>query len=156
VRALLGDTPLRLGRCVASLRPGGAGWRALDEDGALLAEAPAVVLAGGHQSQRLLQDLALDLALPLTRQRGQISHLAQASPLPALPLAGAGYALADGAGGLWCGATSQDGDDDPALRPADQRRNLEQWAELARLPEVPEAALSGRVGWRLLAPDRLP
>ncbi|MCU7369827.1 FAD-dependent 5-carboxymethylaminomethyl-2-thiouridine(34) oxidoreductase MnmC [Paucibacter sp. O1-1] len=156
VRALLGDTPLRLGRRIASLRPGGAGWRALDEDGALLAEAPAVVLAGGHLSLRLLQDLAPDLALPLTRQRGQISHLAQATPLPALPLAGAGYALADGAGGLWCGATSQDEDDDPALRPADQRRNLEQWAELARLPEVPEAALSGRVGWRLLAPDRLP
>lgn len=156
VRALLGDTPLRLGRRVASLRTGGAGWRALDEDGTLLAEAPAVVLAGGHLSPHLLQDLAPDLALPLARQRGQISHLAPASPLPALPLAGAGYALADGGGGLWCGATSQDEDMDPTLRPADQRRNLEQWAELARLPGVPEAALSGRVGWRLLAPDRLP
>ncbi len=49
-------------------------------------------------------------------QRGQISHLPEAPWCPARPVAGEGYAIADGMGGLWCGATTQDADPDPKLR----------------------------------------
>jgi tRNA 5-methylaminomethyl-2-thiouridine biosynthesis bifunctional protein len=139
---------------VAGLRAGGVGWQALDGQGRILAEAPALVLAGGHAGLPLLQGLMPDL--PLMSLRGQLSHLSQASPLPHLPVAGAGYALADGQGGLWCGATVQAEDADPRLRDSDQDSNLSQWAELAGLPQPPRAPLAGRVGWRLVTPDRLP
>jgi len=157
VRAMLDASraELRLGSPVARLRPDpGGGWQALDTEGRLLARAEAVVLACGHRSQALLEEL--QPGLPLLRQRGQLSHLVRSELLPHLPLAGAGYALADGRGGLWCGATSQDEDMEPALRAADQQQNLAQWAQLAGLPAAPQAPLAGRVGWRLLAPDRLP
>jgi tRNA 5-methylaminomethyl-2-thiouridine biosynthesis bifunctional protein len=156
VQALLGPARLRLGCGVARLRYRDGLWQAWAGDGTLLGEAPAVVLACGHQSPMLLQDLAPSLPLPLLRQRGQLSHLTTAAVRPRLPLAGAGYALADEADGLWCGATHQDEDMDPTLRASDQQQNLAQWAALARLPAVPEAPLAGRVAWRLLAPDRLP
>ncbi|MEH0165370.1 FAD-dependent 5-carboxymethylaminomethyl-2-thiouridine(34) oxidoreductase MnmC [Roseateles microcysteis] len=155
VRALLADTPVRTHCTVARVAlEEQRGWQAFDADGRLLGEAPALVLAGGHAALPLLQDLAP--GLPLSRQRGQLSHLPEASPLPQLPVAGAGYALADGRGGVFCGATTQDEDPDPALRQADQDQNLAQWAALAGLAERPRTALAGRVGWRLLAPDRLP
>eukprot|EP01034_Spumella_vulgaris_P008170 gene8170-10393_t len=155
VRALLADTPVRTHCTVARVAlDEQRGWQAFDADGRLLGEAPALVLAGGHAALPLLQDLAP--GLPLSRQRGQLSHLPEASPLPQLPVAGAGYALADGRGGVFCGATTQDEDPDPALRQADQDQNLAQWAALAGLAERPRTALAGRVGWRLLAPDRLP
>ncbi len=155
VRALLADTPLLMGRSVARLaRSESEGWQAFDDQGRLLGQAQAVVLAGGHAALPLLQDLAP--GLPLVRQRGQLSLLAEAVPLPLMPVAGAGYALADGRGGLICGATSQDEDPDPTLRQADQDHNLAHWAALAGLPHAPQAPLSGRVGWRLLAADRLP
>lgn len=155
VRALLADTPVRLSNPVARIARSEAGdWQAFDAQDQLLAQAPALVLAGGHAALPLLQSLAPDL--PLTRQRGQLTHLPHAKPLPRMPVAGAGYALADGEGGIYCGATSQDEDLDPALRKADQAQNLQQWAALAGLADVPQAPLAGRVGWRLLSPDRLP
>lgn len=147
---------LRLGQGVARLARVGDSWQALDGEGRLLAEAQALVLAGGHRSLELLQPLQPGADWPLWRQRGQLSALARATPLPSLPLAGAGYALADGRGGLWCGATAQDEDMEPDLREADHQQNLAQWAALAGLSEPPRAPLAGRVGWRLLAPDRLP
>ena len=73
-----------------------------------------------------------------------------------VPVAGDGYAIADGQGGAWCGATAQDGDLDPGLREADQHDNLQRYARLAGLSEPPQAPLAGRVAWRLVAPDRLP
>lgn len=155
VQALLGNTPMRTGCSVARLARTEAGqWQAFDASGQLLAQAPALVLAGGDAALPLLQDLTPDL--PLVRQRGQLSHVPSASPLPLMPVAGAGYALSDGHGGVLCGATAQDDDPDPALRQVDQDQNLAQWAALAGLVRPPEAALAGRVSWRLLTPDRLP
>lgn len=143
---------LRLAAPVAALREGDAGWEVLDAGGAVIAAAPLVVLAGGHGQLPLLSELAAGLVV----QRGQLSHLPQAPWCPALPIAGEGYAIADGRGGAWCGATTQDGDLDPTLRAADQADNLARYARLAGLARVPEAPLAGRVGWRLIAPDRLP
>lgn len=143
---------LRLGCAVAALRETADGWQLLDAGGGVIDGAPLVVLAGGHAQLPLLGDLADGLVV----QRGQISHLADAPWRPALPIAGEGYAIADGHVGLWCGATAQDGDLDPALREADQADNLARYARLAGRTEPPRGALAGRVGWRLIAPDRLP
>jgi len=146
----------RFGCRVASLRREADQWQALDDAGVALAEAPLIILAGGHEGQRLLQDLAPDLpqGLPLLRQRGQLSHLS-ATAGPRLPVAGLGYAVADRAGGLWVGATSDDEDMEPQLRACDQQKNLEQWARLSGTA-MQEHPLAGRVGWRLATPDRLP
>ncbi|XHS76999.1 FAD-dependent 5-carboxymethylaminomethyl-2-thiouridine(34) oxidoreductase MnmC [Burkholderiaceae bacterium UC74_6] len=139
---------------VASVQRSGEDWQLLDATGQQIAQAPLVVLACGHEGQTLLQQWMPEL--PLLCQRGQLSHLVQAQPRPRLPVAGLGYAMDDGAGGLWCGATNQEGDPDPALRAADHASNLAQWAALAGLKAVPETAPAGRVAWRLATPDRLP
>ncbi|MEJ6000468.1 FAD-dependent 5-carboxymethylaminomethyl-2-thiouridine(34) oxidoreductase MnmC [Paucibacter soli] len=161
VRAWLADTPVRYGVQVAALRRTAAGWLALDAQGHCLAEAEAVVLALGHASAPLLCSLAAQQPWPLTPQRGQLSMLPALPGLrvPLLPVAGSGYAIGDGQGGLWCGATAQDGDEDGRLRPADHAHNLQQYEQLSGLP-LPAAAWQlppqGRVGWRLTTPDRLP
>jgi tRNA 5-methylaminomethyl-2-thiouridine biosynthesis bifunctional protein len=143
---------LRLGCSVAALREKDGGWELLDAAGGVVAAAPLVVLAGGHGQLPLLGEAGAGLVV----QRGQLTHLPHAPWCPALPIAGDGYAIADGRGGLWCGATAQDGDADPALREADQADNLARYARLAGLAAPPEAPLAGRVAWRLIAPDRLP
>ena len=89
-------------------------------------------------------------------QRGQLSHLDGIQHLPRLPIAGLGYGLSDQAGGLWCGATSQDDDMDPQLREADQALNIAQWSRLSGAEVTASHPLSGRVAWRLSTPDRLP
>lgn len=154
VQAMLDASQARfLHASVAGLRRHAEGWQLLDAGGAVIAEAPLLVLAGGHEGQVLLQDLAPEI--PLARQRGQLSHLSPAAA-PRLPVAGLGYAMADGEGGLWCGATSQDGDMDPTLRADDHAANLAQWAKLAQLDTIPSTPPAGRVAWRLAAPDKLP
>lgn len=155
VQALLNAAKARLLHAsVATLRRSGQDWQMLDAEGLPIAQAPIVVLAGGHEGQAVLRQWMPEL--PLLCQRGQLSHLAQAAPRPRLPVAGLGYAMDDGSGGLWCGATSQEGDPDPRLRAADHAANLAQWAALAGLSEVPATPPVGRVAWRLATPDRLP
>jgi tRNA 5-methylaminomethyl-2-thiouridine biosynthesis bifunctional protein len=124
----------------------------LDAAGEVVAEADVIVLAAARDTLRLLGGPAW----PLADVRGQVTRLpAGAVPAPSLPVAGAGYAIALPGGGLLCGATSQPGDTDPVLRDHDHRHNLERLARL--LNTVPDAVpLDGRVGWRLLADDRLP
>lgn len=146
---------VRLSCAVDDLRCVDGRWQALDAAGRMLAEADAVVLAGGHEGQVLLTKLAGTALPPLVQQRGQLTHLAPAAG-PRLPVAGAGYALSDGGDGVWCGATTDDGDMEPALRAADQSANLAQWAALSGRAIPQDAPLAGRVGWRLIAPDRLP
>lgn len=162
-RALLGDTALLTERPLAALRRLGERWQALDAQGRVIDQASALVLAGGHESLALLDGIAHRGRLPLQRQRGQISHLPaplvrqQGWPVPRLPVAGAGYAIADGLGGLWCGATAQDDDLDPCLRTSDHGLNLAQYRSLAGMPaSTLELPPSGRVGWRMTSPDRLP
>jgi len=143
---------LKLDTRVAGMQATAAGWRLLDARGRPIDEAPLVVLAGGHTQLPLLGELAGELIV----QRGQLTHLPAAPWCPAVPIAGEGYAIADGRGGLWCGATTQDGDLEAELREADQADNLARYARLAGLATPPEAPLAGRVAWRLIAPDRLP
>ncbi|HEY4082165.1 MAG TPA: FAD-dependent 5-carboxymethylaminomethyl-2-thiouridine(34) oxidoreductase MnmC [Burkholderiaceae bacterium] len=148
VQALLSVAQTRYDCVVAALRREGDQWLALDAQGAVLAQAEAVVLAGGHEAAKLLP------ALPLVRQRGQLTHAPGRGPR--LPTAGLGYAIGDGAEGFWCGATSHDEDMEPQLQAEDQTRNLEQWRQLADRTLPDGLPLAGRVAWRLSTPDRLP
>ena len=161
VAALLASAAakLLLNQPITSLQRRGNQWQARAADGRLIAQAPLVVLAGGVEGFGLLHDLAPDLATLLRRTRGQLSHLNQTVPRPRLPVAGLGYAIADQAGGLWFGATSQDeamqAALDDTLRAEDHQRNLQQWGRLAHITP-PSTVQGGRVARRLAAPDRLP
>lgn len=145
-------------------------WQVLDASGACVAQAPSLVLANAHQAGRLLNTLPPAQAvapLPLSRVRGQISALHQASPdfhqvtLPRLPVAGSGYALPLNRQDLLCGATTQHHDEDPAVRHTDHLHNLRQAQRLGAWQGATEdgplpAGLTGRTGWRAITPDRLP
>ncbi|MFG6466492.1 FAD-dependent 5-carboxymethylaminomethyl-2-thiouridine(34) oxidoreductase MnmC [Roseateles sp. BYS87W] len=160
VQALLNASgaTLRLNAAVAQVQREGDVWQLRGPGGDVVAQAPLLVLAGGHGQLSLLADLAPTAGWTehLTVQRGQLTHLAAAPWCPATPLAGDGYVIADGHGGVWCGATTEDGDADPHLRAECQHTNLTRYARLAGLAQPPEGPLVGRVGWRLLTPDRLP
>jgi len=145
----------RYGAAVQALQPTPTGWRLLDANGLVLAEVDAVVLCNAAEAQRLAS-----ADWPLQQARGQTTLLPAglpAAPTLPRPLADAGYVLPLADGRLLCGATSQRNDADPTLRLADHQHNL---ATLARLtgwsPAVDAHQLDGRVGWRLLASDRLP
>jgi tRNA 5-methylaminomethyl-2-thiouridine biosynthesis bifunctional protein len=112
------------------------------------------VLANAADAMRLA-----GAAWPLQASRGQATlldaHL-PGLPRPARPVAGAGYALTLPDGRVLCGATSQVGDAEPALREADQAHNLAQFQTLGGWAPPPGLPLAGRVGWRVSADDRLP
>ena len=145
----------RWGSTVQALQPVPAGWRLLDGGGQVLAEVDAVVLCNAADARRLA-----GADWPVHLVRGQTTllppGLAGAPALPR-PLADGGYVLPLQDGRLLCGATTQRDDADPVLRQADHQHNL---ATLQRLtgwsPAVDASQLDGRVGWRLLADDRLP
>jgi tRNA 5-methylaminomethyl-2-thiouridine biosynthesis bifunctional protein len=156
-RALLDASGPRLRtlfmRDAAHLRRSGNLWQAVARDGALIAEAPVVVIANGtygnsfHQTQYL----------PLAAVRGQVTHIPAAS-LPGLPMVLCGEAyLTRAADGICSVGASYDFDDDPLPRSTSQRENLERLARMlphaAGLGELP---LAGRVGFRCVTPDRLP
>jgi len=141
-----------IGRCAE-------GWQAQDATGAVLAQAPLLVLCNAAGAQRLLQSAEPTSdasAWPLRHSRGQVTHWAeQGTPPLRLPVAGDGYALPL-PGAVLCGATRQDGDADPAVRESDHRHNLARLQRLTGLQPPDGAALQGRVGWRLHSDDRLP
>ncbi len=161
-------------------RPAGA-WRLFDETGLLLAEVDAVVFANAGEAAALWSRAsgaggAADgrWIAPLTLTRGQVSIVEAGTPglrPPALPIAGAGYAIGLANGAVLCGSTTSAADADPSPRLADHAHNLRQLAAITGSifsadgapPGEPEAAallaqgrLRGRVGWRATAVDRLP
>jgi tRNA 5-methylaminomethyl-2-thiouridine biosynthesis bifunctional protein len=154
-------------------------WRLLDADGRALAEADAVVFANAVQAPRLWSRAtgAVPAAgeawiAPLARLRGQVSIVAAGTPglrAPALPIAGAGYAIALPDGAVVCGSTSTEGDEEPDERLADHAHNLRQLMAITGStladggPDRSTASalaaqgrLRGRVGWRATSADRLP
>lgn len=145
----------RFNQRVDALRHIDGQWQALNAHGMVLAQAPHLVLANGHDAQRLL---GLDW-LPLRAARGQVSHLpsTQFAPL-ATVVCGSGYLTPaiDGAHAL--GASFVVEDESQELRPAEHAENL---AKLDKM--LPGAAqgldatqLGGRVSQRPISPDRLP
>jgi len=166
-RAMLEDAgaEFRAAQAVEALERRAGCWQALDAAGAVLAEAPVLVLANGIEASRLLghTPAAAGLALPLRPVRGQISSLAAgpALPAPRVPVAGGGYVLPPVDGHLLFGATQQHDDPETALREADHQHNLAQLVRLAGAEAAHAEAWgalpwSGRVGWRAVTPDRLP
>ena len=147
---------LRTSAAVQSLQRVGSQWQLLDAAGRVLAQSALVVLCNAEQVTRLLRPWGADV-WPLTQARGQVTHwpLDTATALR-LPVAGEGYALPL-PNGLLCGATRQEADSDPALRPADHWHNVERLRRLTGLtPPDDAAAWLGWVGWRLHSDDRLP
>ncbi|HWR77774.1 MAG TPA: bifunctional tRNA (5-methylaminomethyl-2-thiouridine)(34)-methyltransferase MnmD/FAD-dependent 5-carboxymethylaminomethyl-2-thiouridine(34) oxidoreductase MnmC [Thiobacillus sp.] len=145
---------LRTGCAVARVQAVAAGWRVLDRDGAVLAEAAAVVLANARDALNLVSDQAW----PLNTVRGQITQL----PPGCLPqiqrvIAREGY-VAPGAGQLLVGATYEHDDDDTAPRTASDLANLARLEAI--LPgageHLADGAVSGRASLRATLPDRLP
>ncbi|MHB1186634.1 bifunctional tRNA (5-methylaminomethyl-2-thiouridine)(34)-methyltransferase MnmC2/FAD-dependent 5-carboxymethylaminomethyl-2-thiouridine(34) oxidoreductase MnmC1 [Thiobacillus sp.] len=145
---------LKTGCAVARVQAAARGWQVLGDDGAVLAEADAVVLANARDVLRLVPDQTW----PLNTVRGQITQLPPGS-LPDIRrvIAREGY-VAPGAGQLLVGATYEHDDDDTMSRTASDRANL------ARLEAIlPGAgshlaadAVSGRASLRATLPDRLP
>lgn len=128
-------------------------WLARGEDGSIVAQAPTVVVANGVGARSLAQSADL----PLSSLRGQVTHLDGAS-LPALPLVLCREAyLTPAAGGIACAGATYDLDGDPMLRAASQQENIDRLRSLVSDPEAAQGApLAGRVGFRCVAPDRLP
>lgn len=142
-------------RAVHRLEREGRTWRALDEEGRVVAEAASVVLANAADAKRLLPDARL----MLSTVRGQLTYLPP-SPERALRaiVSGTGYAVPLADGGQLIGATYQHDDADPSVRAADHRDNLAR-AE-AMLPGFTRGlhpmALGGWTGFRTTVSDRLP
>jgi tRNA 5-methylaminomethyl-2-thiouridine biosynthesis bifunctional protein len=101
--------------------------------------------------------MALTADLPLQALRGQVTHLAPADA-PQLPLVLCREAyLTPSAQGITCAGATYDLDDDPALRSSSQEENVMRLRALVSDPHAAEGApLAGRVGFRCVAPDRLP
>ncbi len=141
-------------------------WHALRRDGSRVASAPVVVLANALGAQDLVRGLSgrSEPPWPLRAVRGQLSWLDsdRAPPAPRLPVAGTGYLLPSHGGRVAFGATSDDDDLDPHVRPGDHQRNLARVAALSSAWQVDplrllgDGALGGRTAWRCVAADRLP
>lgn len=165
VRAWLAEPGVRWrgGHHVAALQQAASGWQALDAQGAVLGQAPVLVVAAALGSAALLPG-----ALPLHAVRGQVSRGAARPglPWPATPVNGQGHLLPavpldDGLAWL-CGATYGRGETATDLRAADQTANLDRLYRLA--PDLAEALhgdfATGRVqawaGVRCASADRRP
>ncbi len=164
-----GRAALRTGCSVESLMRGSGRWQLRDAGGALLAESEVVVLANAGDALRLLRPwlpisqpaVSESEIWPLLKVRGQISTIESAviggATLPRIPITGAGYVLPDVGGLAIFGASSQVGDDDPAVRDSDHQHNLAQLSRLTGVPHLLDVSrLGGRTGWRWTTDDRLP
>jgi tRNA 5-methylaminomethyl-2-thiouridine biosynthesis bifunctional protein len=142
----------RFGAGNVTLERVGEEWEVRGADGTI-ARAATVVLAGGAASTQIAQASRL----PLSALRGQVTHL-DAATLPQLPfvLCREAY-LTPAANGIACAGATYDLDDDPCLRASSQQENLERLRALVSNPAAGQGApLRGRVGFRCVAPDRLP
>jgi tRNA 5-methylaminomethyl-2-thiouridine biosynthesis bifunctional protein len=143
----------RFGTGSVTLEHQGGEWRVLDANGVPVAQAPVLILANGTGATALPQASNL----PLAAVRGQVTHLA-ADAVPGLPfvLCREAYQTPAANGVVSAGAT-YDADGDPGLRWSSQLDNLERMRALRADPGLGlDAPLRGRVGFRCVAPDRLP
>ncbi|HEY4316812.1 MAG TPA: FAD-dependent 5-carboxymethylaminomethyl-2-thiouridine(34) oxidoreductase MnmC [Herbaspirillum sp.] len=134
------------------LREDGA-WRALDAAGAVIAQAPVLILANGMQATAFAQVAHL----PLSAIRGQVTYLpAQAADVPFV-VCGDAYLTPVAANGIASLGATYDQDADPALRLESQRQNIGHLRQMLPDWTPPDSALlDGRVGFRCVSADRLP
>jgi tRNA 5-methylaminomethyl-2-thiouridine biosynthesis bifunctional protein len=128
-------------------------WHALAADGGVIASAPVLILANSSDATRLAP-----LSQSLARVRGQVTYVpAEALDGPRAVITGGGHVLPAIDGVVVTGST-YDRDDDPAPQIRGHEANLMRLANLlpdARLA-LDAAKLAGVVGFRAVAPDRLP
>lgn len=155
IAAMLGACGNRLQRHVdvgvVSLQRQGEIWIVQDAAGAAIANAATVIVASGAGA------IAQTAGLPLERVRGQVTHLAAAAvPELGYVLCREAY-LTPAAAGLRSAGATYDSDADPALRQSSQAHNLDKMRSMLADPGLAlDAPLAGRVGFRAVAPDRLP
>ncbi|MBA1262499.1 bifunctional tRNA (5-methylaminomethyl-2-thiouridine)(34)-methyltransferase MnmD/FAD-dependent 5-carboxymethylaminomethyl-2-thiouridine(34) oxidoreductase MnmC [Stutzerimonas stutzeri] len=151
---------VRTHRHPVELRRNGEQWQAI-EDGAVLAEAPVVVLAGAADVARFEQSAWL----PLKRIRGQITGLPMTEQSTALRtvLCAKGYVAPARNGQHTLGASFNFADTDPAPSAAEHHANLDMLEEISadlhrklRADSLPVEHLQGRVAMRCTSPDYLP
>lgn len=129
-----------------------AEWQVLAADGRLLASAPTVILANGAGATAMAQASEL----PLYSMRGQVTHLRQDS-FPNLPLVVCREAyMTPPVEGIVCVGATYDQSADRSLWQSSQDENLQRAEEILGAPHGAGAPLQGRVGFRTMAPDRLP
>ncbi|MFD2365531.1 FAD-dependent 5-carboxymethylaminomethyl-2-thiouridine(34) oxidoreductase MnmC [Pseudoduganella sp. GCM10020061] len=131
----------------------GGEWTVTDAQGAVVAQAPTLVLASGAGALEMEQTAPL----PLARVRGQVTHL-EAKTAPNLPfvLCREAYMTPAVEGVVSTGATYDD-IADPLLLPSSHHENIRKARSLLGDPQLgSDAPLAGRVGFRCIPPDRLP
>jgi tRNA 5-methylaminomethyl-2-thiouridine biosynthesis bifunctional protein len=130
------------------------GWQVYDDHGAVIAQAPQVIVANGADARHFAQTANL----PLHAVRGQVTYL-PADALPSLPLilCCEGYVTRP-FDGMCCVGASYESDSDPCLRTASQQGNLARLEQMlpGMVPTSAELLLAGRVGFRCVSADRLP
>ncbi|MDS4014403.1 MAG: FAD-dependent 5-carboxymethylaminomethyl-2-thiouridine(34) oxidoreductase MnmC [Candidatus Accumulibacter sp.] len=146
---------LHFGCQVAQIGQHGGLWSVCDAAGCVLAEAPVLVLANAVDARRF----PVTAHLPLRSARGQVSHLAAgAGSPPQVVVCRLGYVTPAVDGVRCAGATFAVDDGEAGLRAADHAENLARLDFI--LPGYSKvlrpAGVGGRVGFRPLAPDRLP
>jgi tRNA 5-methylaminomethyl-2-thiouridine biosynthesis bifunctional protein len=156
LRAAGAAVRLHAQRDVADLLRGENGWRAIDDAGRIIAEAPVAILANGHLARRFKPAEAL----PLRPVRGQITCIpAEPGRVVRTVVSREGYVTPATSFGVHVvGATYEEGSTDDLAREEDHRANLERLKHL--LPDfaatVDAARVAGRAGIRTVGPDRLP
>jgi len=149
-----GELVLHAGAAVSALERTGEQWHALAADGAVIASAPVAVLANAHDAARLAA-----LGDPLKRVRGQLTCLPRGGvPGLRVVLAGSGHLVPAVDGAAIVGATYDFDDEDEVPSEEGHAGNLARLEKL--LPGTAAgfdpAALTGSVGFRCVAADRLP
>ena len=130
-------------------------WHVLDRERGVIAAAPTLILAPGHETQRFA-GLGMPAMVPV---RGQVTCLpSDARRALDIVVCGDGYVAPLPGGGHCVGATFQPDDADATMRSADHAQNLERLERM--LPGfgagLSAGALDGRAGVRSATADRLP
>jgi tRNA 5-methylaminomethyl-2-thiouridine biosynthesis bifunctional protein len=140
----------------------GEDWCVFNAQGALISQAPVLVVACTISAPLLLQAWC-EMPWPLRATHGQVTHWRSAEPNTLkLPVAGDGYAIALGEHELLCGATRSDADISAMAQTTlvslhEQATNLERLQRLTGLQAPQDTSrIEGRTGWRLHTDDRLP
>ena len=140
---------------VAALSHVAGGWAVRDPSGRVIAQAPVVILANAADALRL----APMASVQLRTVRGQVSYLpAEKFPSLGAVLLRGGMVIPNVQGLAVAGASFDIDDPDPSPRPDSHAGNLERLARILPGSEAgfDPAMLEGRVGFRAVAPDRLP
>ncbi len=129
-------------------------WQVIDANGTVIAQAPTVILANGTSATQFEQAQAL----PLASVRGQVTYLPQeALPYVATVICGDAY-VTPPSGGLCSVGATYDDDTDPLPRRASDAENCAKLRQIFPNISIDLDATphQSRVGFRCVAPDRLP